>query len=140
MANDPISLLLIGSDSALLEGLSQSLGALGYATTATDSLRDARDLAARRRPLIALMEAELAVTSRGEVLSIPLAPGGALILYNVGGEHDAEVLSPSLQRVVLANIMLPLERQRLAALVQYVAQRVRVTGRPRDTPPEQAAQ
>src|SRR6059058_3167929 len=140
MANDPISLLLIGSDAALLEGLSQSLGALGYATTATDSLREACDLARRRPPLIALVGAELAVTSRAEVLSIPLAPGGALVLYNVGGGHDPEVLSPTLQRVVLANITLPLERQRLAALVQSVAQRVRVTGRRRDTPPEQAAQ
>jgi len=139
MANDPISLLLVGSDAALLEGLSQSLGVLGYATTATESLRDARDLATRRPPLIALVEVRMAVTSRAEVLGIPLAPGGALVLYNVAGSHDAEVLSPTLQRVVLANITLPLERQRLVALVQYVAERVRVTGRRRDTPPEQTA-
>src|SRR5438270_7331990 len=102
MANDPISLLLVGSDSALLEGLSQSLGALGYITTATESIREARDLATRRAPLIALVEGAMAVTSRAEVLGIPLAAGGALVLYNLTSEHEAGVLSPTLQRVVLA--------------------------------------
>ena len=49
------------------------------------------------------------------------------------------VLPPTLQRAVLANITLPLERQRLVALVQHVAERVRTTGRRRDTPPERHA-
>ncbi|HKW11612.1 MAG TPA: hypothetical protein VJO33_14600 [Gemmatimonadaceae bacterium] len=133
---EPICLLLVGTDGALLEGLSQSLGALGYSTVATHELRDARDLAAIRAPLIAVVESSLAATSYADALGIPLAPGGALVLYNVSGKADAPVLSPTLQRAVLANITLPLERQRLVALVQHVAERVRTTGRRRDTPPE----
>lgn len=138
MANDSISLLLVGSDAALLEGLSQFLSALGYTTSATESVREARDIATRRPPLIALLEAEI-VTSRAEVLGIPLAPGGAVVLYNAAPDHQAAVLPATLQRVVLANISLPLERHRLVALVQYAAQRVLATGRRRDTPPEQNA-
>ena len=74
-----------------------------------------------------------------DVLAIPIAAGGALVLYNVTGNGDAPALSPTLQRAVLANITLPLERQRLVALVQHVAERVRTTGRRRDTPPERMA-
>lgn len=139
MSAEPICLLLVGSDGALLEGLSQSLGALGYATMATQELGDARDLAASRAPLIAVVEADLAVKSYTDALGIPLAPGGALVLYNVTGKGNAPLLSPTLQRAVLANITLPLERQRLVALVQHVAERVRTTGRRRDTPPERTA-
>jgi len=136
---EPICLLLVGSDGALLEGLSQSLGALGYATMATHELRDARDLATSRAPLIAVVEATLAAASHADALGISLAAGGALVLYNVTGKGQAPVLSPTLQRAVLANITLPLERQRLVALVQHVAERVRTTGRRRDTPPERRA-
>ena len=136
---EPICLLLVGSDGALLEGLSQSLGALGYATMATHELRDARDMAAARPPLIAVIEANLAADSLADALGIPFAPGGALVLYNVTGKGPALVLPPTLQRAVLANITLPLERQRLVALVQHVAERVRTTGRRRDTPPERRA-
>ena len=139
MNGEPICLLLVGSDGALLEGLSQSLGALGYATVATQELRDARDLAAARPPLIAVVEEDLAATSFADALGIPLAAGGALVLYNVTGNGQSPVLSPTLQRAVLANITLPLERQRLVALVQHVAERVRTTGRRRDTPPEHTA-
>ena len=139
MNGEPICLLLVGSDGALLEGLSQSLGALGYATVTTEELRDARDLAAARPPLIAVVEATLAATSFADALGIPLAAGGALVLYNVTGDGQSPVLSPTLQRAVLANITLPLERQRLVAIVQHVAERVRTTGRRRDTPPERTA-
>jgi len=139
MIVDPIYLLLVGSDGALLEGLSQSLGALGYATMATQELRDARDLAATRAPLIAVVESSLAATSYADALGISLAPGGALVLYSVSGKGPAPVLPPTLQRAVLANITLPLERQRLVALVQHVAERVRTTGRRRNTPPERHA-
>ena len=136
---EPICLLLVGSDGALLEGLSQSLGALGYSTMATRELRDGRDMAAGRAPLIAVVEARLAADSCADALGIPLAPGGALVLYNVTGEGQSPVLPPTLQRAVLANITLPLERQRLVALVQHVAERLRTTGRRRDTPPERRA-
>ena len=139
MNSEAICLLLVGSDAALLEGLSQSLGALGYSTVATQELRDARDLAAARAPLIAVVESSLAARSYADALGIPLAAGGALVLFSVTGKGEPPVLTPTLQRAVLANITLPLERQRLVALVQHVAERVRTTGRRRDTPPERRA-
>ena len=77
--------------------------------------------------------------SHADALGISLAPGGALVLYSVSGKGPAPVLPPALQRAVLANITLPLERQRLVALVQHVAERVRTTGRRRNTPPERHA-
>jgi hypothetical protein len=96
-------------------------------------------LAAARAPLIAVVEANLAAASYADALGIPLAPGGAIVLYTVTGKGQSPVLGPTLQRAVLANITLPLERQRLVALVQHVAERVRTTGRRRDTPPERTA-
>jgi hypothetical protein len=38
-------------------------------------------------------------------------------------------LSPTVQRVVLADLTLPLERNRLMALVQHVEDRAKTTGR-----------
>jgi hypothetical protein len=40
-------------------------------------------------------------------------------------------LSPTVQRAVLADLTLPLERNRLVALVQHVGQRAQATGRGR---------
>jgi len=70
----------------------------------------------------------LASESTGEALNIPLAPGGALVLYRAG-ITGAGALSPTLQRVVLADLALPLERKRLLAIVQHVGERAKTTGR-----------
>ena len=71
-----------------------------------------------------------------EVLAVPLAPGGTLVLYRTPGSA-AGALSPPFQRAVLADLTLPLERNRLVALVQHVEERARLTGRsPRHTPRE----
>ena len=40
-------------------------------------------------------------------------------------------LSPTVQRVVLADLTLPLERNRLMALVQHVGERAKAAGRGR---------
>ena len=58
-----------------------------------------------------------------------------MIVYRTDGE--ATPLLGSERRLVLAELTLPLERQRLLALAQSLAARVRVTGRSKlDTPPE----
>jgi len=45
------------------------------------------------------------------------------------------MLAPALQRALLADLALPLERNRLLALVQHVEERARATGRrSHDTP------
>ena len=128
-------LLLVGDDVALLEGLTQSLAGLGHAIRMATSLADAREQAVMSPPLVAVVSRALAVTSPAEVSMIPLAPGGALVLYSgLGGSRPA--LPLGLRRTVLADLVLPLERNRLSALVSSVCSRARVTGREPERSPE----
>src|SRR5262249_44605902 len=121
-------ILLVGTETALLEGLAQSFAALGLTTSVVPSLHEAREIAAQQAPLIAIVSHALAAESTGETLNIPLAPGGALVLYRAG-TTGAAAISPTLQRAVLADLALPLERNRLIALVQHVGERAKTTGR-----------
>jgi ActR/RegA family two-component response regulator len=123
-------ILLVGTDLPVLEGLAQSFGALGFTPVVAHSLAEGRDMAAQVPPLISVVSRELAATSSSETLSIPLAPGGALVLYRTVGS-TLVTLSPTVQRAVLADLTLPLERNRLMALVHHVGDRARVTGRDR---------
>lgn len=121
-------ILLVGTELPLLEGLAQSFAALGFTPHVAASLAEGRELAGQHEPLIAIVSRVLAANATAETLSIPLAPGGALILYRaVGG--TIVTLSPTLQRAVLADLTLPLERNRLVAIVQHVCERARTTGR-----------
>ena len=121
-------IVLVGSELPLLEGLSQSFAALGFAPTVATSLHDAREIAAAHPPLVAVVSRRLAAESSAETLSIPVSAGGALVLYSTG-RVDPVALPPAMQRSVLADLTLPLERNRLMALVQHVGDRARATGR-----------
>lgn len=121
-------ILLVGTETPLLEGLAQTFAALGLTTSVIPSLHEAREIAAQHAPLIAIVSHALAAESTGETLNIPLAPGGALVLYRTGTTGTA-AMSPTLQRAVLADLALPLERNRLIALVQHVGERAKTTGR-----------
>lgn len=121
-------LLFVGADAALLEGLSQSIAALGCTPVVTSTLQDAREQALLDPPLVIVVDRVLVVGSGADLLAIPLAAGGALVLYSA--QHaSTPMLPPALQRAVLAELVLPLERHRLAALVQHVESRARATGR-----------
>jgi DNA-binding NtrC family response regulator len=123
-------ILLVGPDAPLLEGLAQSLAALGHTPLVAMTLHDARELASHNPPLVAVVGRALAAESSSEVLGMPLAPGGALVLYHtVSGAM--ETLPPALHRTVLADLTLPLERNRLVALVAHVQDRALATGRGR---------
>jgi DNA-binding NtrC family response regulator len=127
-------ILLVGTELPLLEGLAQSFAAQGFKPIVAQSLHDARELAAHHPPLIAVISRALAATSSAEALSIPLVPGGAFVLYRTA-TTALVTLAASVQRAVLADLSLPLERNRLMALVQHVDDRARVTGRGHiDTP------
>ncbi len=123
-------ILLVGTELPLLEGLAQSFAALSFTPLVAQSLHEARELAAQHPPLIAVVSRVLAAPASAETLSIPLAPGGALVLYRVVGS-PLVTLSPTVQRAVLADLTLPLERNRLVALVQHVGLRAQATGRGR---------
>lgn len=133
------TILLVGGDTALLEGLSQSLGALGHQPRTVLTLHEAREHAAQEPPLIVIAERQLAAESASDALSIPLAAGGATILYGTMAALPV-ALAPVMQRAVLADLRLPLERKRLIALVQHVEERARAAGRcQRSTPTEPQA-
>ena len=134
-----MNVLLVGADAALLEGLSQSFAALGYAPRVVVTLHEAREVAAESSPLLAVVDRNLAGETSAEVLAIKLLRGGAMVLYH--GANDARPAIPAaLQRAVMADLTLPLERNRLMALAQHVQERIRTTGRShRTTPPEQQA-
>jgi DNA-binding NtrC family response regulator len=121
-------ILLVGTELPLLEGLAQSFAALGFVPTVAQSVQEGREIAAQNPPLIAVISRVLASPASTDTLSIPLAPGGALVLFRVVGS-PVVTLSPTLQRVVLADLTLPLERNRLIALVQHVEERAKTTGR-----------
>ena len=128
--------MLVGTDGALLEGLAQSLAGLGHRPTVATTLSDARELAAGLPPMVLVIDRALASSAGAELLAVPIAAGGARLLYRAETTSPAPLL-PALQRAVLAELTLPLERHRLAALVQSVAERAKTTGRaPRHTPPE----
>src|SRR5438105_1902640 len=81
------------------------------------------------RPAIAVVSAE-ALEDDGLGTTLPITPGGAIIVY--GKSHtEKPFLPPKLQRSTLAHLILPLERQRLIALVQSFDIRSRTTGRSR---------
>src|SRR5206468_1688287 len=124
---------------ALLEGLSQSLAALGHDPAVARSLAEAYEHAMLKPPLVLVVSRSLASSAGADLLAIPLAAGGARLLYRAGAVPLAPLL-PALQRAVLADLTLPLERHRLAALVQSLGERARATGRAlRHTPPERRA-
>lgn len=127
-ADNMAQILLVGTETPLLEGLAQSFAALGLTTSVIPTLHEAREIAAQHAPLIAIVSHALAAESTGETLNIPLAPGGALVLYRTGTTGTA-AMAPTLQRAVLADLALPLERNRLIALVQHVGERAKTTGR-----------
>ena len=133
---------LIGSEDGLLEGIAQTLAAAGHQPRVFHGVPDAHARARGEVPLVAVVERSLAV-SDAAALRLPLAVGGATLLYRSGAEAaENGALSLAVQRLVMAELTLPLERHRLLALIQRVEERARVTGRGArgtDTPPEQRA-
>lgn len=132
------TILLVGDDAALLEGLAQMLAAQGHSSAVVASVREARDVAQRTPPLVAVVDRTL--VAGDESLGLTMGAGGAMVLYRAAGAPDG-VLSAALRRTVLADLTLPLERNRLVALVQRVEERAAAVGRGprRDTPPETPA-
>ncbi|HEX6965827.1 MAG TPA: hypothetical protein VF166_08500 [Gemmatimonadaceae bacterium] len=135
------AILLIGTDESLLEGLAQSLSAMGHRACIVPGFMEGAELAVLEPPLVVVVERSLAM-AEPSVAHLGLARGGAVLLYHTPPDHAAPwvALAPSLQRAVLAELSLPLERHRLLALVQRIEARARATGAGRhDTPPEHRA-
>lgn len=135
-------LILIGTDDALMEGLAQLLAGAGHKVQVAHSVADAEEIATQSAPLLVVIDRESVASDSGEAASrIPLASGGAFVLYRTTSDQGGSLaLAHGIARQTLADLALPLERQRLAALAQYVKARARESGRVRfDTPPERRA-
>ena len=146
-------IVLIGTDAPLLEGISQTLGAAGHRTRIVASAADAVGRPGEDLPLVLVVERALAVRDGdacADLLRVPLAPGGAILLFRTGtaperGNGKRPAAEPSLptplRRSTLAELTLPLERHRLVTLVHTVEERALLTGRGNraQTPPENRA-
>lgn len=133
-------LLLIGTDEALLEGLVQLLAGSGHKVRVAVGLEEAEELALLEPPLLIVVDRRTVASESGEaVAALPLVAGGAIVLYRTTSDQGALTSLPhAVARLTLADLTLPLERQRLVALAQYVKVRARESGRmrPPETPPE----
>ncbi|SRR5579883_179134 len=131
------SIVLIGSDLTLLEGLAQTLAAAGCRTAIAGAPRDIAPKPGAGLPLIAVVERRTAVEAVRSGGLPGLAPGGSVVLY-----HDSDdgpmPLPATLQRITLADLTLPLERQRLVALVRSVSARADLRAERGATAPPEA--
>jgi hypothetical protein len=119
--------ILVGADVALLEGLGQTLIGFGNDVSFASTVSEAGSVDQSQSPTLAVVSAD-AIRDAGIAATLPLTPGGALIVY--GSSHDDRpYLPPKLQRATLAQLVLPLERHRLVALVKSFDNRSRSTGR-----------
>lgn len=143
-------IVLIGTDAPLLEGIAQTLGAAGHRTRIARSAEEVVPRQGEESSLVVIAERALALRDDdacAALLRIPLAPGGAMLLYRPGaattqaGESAEPPLPAPLRRVTLAELTLPLERHRLVALVNSIEERALRTGRGNrmQTPPENRA-
>ena len=125
--------ILVGADVALLEGLAKTLLGFGHDVMFAGTVDDASHGVHGDLPALAVVSSE-ALQNLAAGATLPLTSGGALIVYCKS--HDERPYLPTqLQRATLAQLVLPLERKRLIALVQSFDARSRTTGRAfRDEP------
>lgn len=119
-------ILGVGPDAALLEGVAQTLIGAGHQVLIARTIPEALETLHGNRPLLALIDCE-ELEVRSAMLQSMLAQGGAVIAFHC--DDDDSRLPYSIKRTTLAELKLPLERQRLLALVKFVENRARAAGR-----------
>jgi hypothetical protein len=118
---------VVGPNAALLEGVSQTLVGAAHTVVIAQDVPEAIELLRDSRPLVAIVECDEMLKAQSSP-RIPLAPGGALICYH--SEESERVRLPfELRRAALAELQLPLERQRLLALIKFVQDRAIAAGK-----------
>ncbi|MEO5589098.1 MAG: hypothetical protein ABIS03_05885 [Gemmatimonadaceae bacterium] len=119
--------LVTGADAELLGGVSQTLAGAGHHAVVAKGISEALDLLKGVHPLVALVSCD-DLTERTGVYHATLAQGGALVAYHCDDEDEPD-LPFSVKRTILAKLSLPLERQRLLALVKSVETRAHASGK-----------
>ena len=120
------SILVVGPDAALLEGVAQTLVGAGHQVQTASDIPEALQSLGDNRPLLALVSCE-ELQGRGPMMQAMVAQGGAVLAFHC--DDDDSRLPYRIKRNTLAELKLPLERQRLLALVKYVENRARAAGR-----------
>jgi hypothetical protein len=121
------TVILVGADIALLEGLAQTLLGLDHNVLFATTVGEAGVLANDNMPALTVVSSA-SLEDAGLGATLPLSLGSALIVY--GSSHGEQPFLPTrLQRATLAHLVLPLERHRLVALIQSFETRSRTTGR-----------
>lgn len=125
-------ILLAGSNTALLEGLAQALASTGHKVVVAHS-PDEADQLARQDAILTVATRELVSDTEPNrnILRGVVAGGGALITYREAGDTSRALAAP-VARHVLADLVLPLERNRLVALAERIASRAKAVGRSPD--------
>ncbi len=120
-------IVIAGPDPALLEGLSQTLVAAGHRVVAAPDVAGAVEALRGAHPLVALIHHDELIRN-GAGFRVSLAQGGALLSFH-SDDVDEEPLPFGLKRATLAELRLPLERQRLLALIRHIETRWQAAGR-----------
>jgi hypothetical protein len=134
------TVILVGADTALLEGLAQTLLGLEHNVLFATTVGEAGGMANDNIPALTVVSSA-ALEDAGFGATLPLTLGSALIVYG-SSQGERPFLPARLQRATLAHLVLPLERHRLVALIQSFENRSRTTGRsirediPDDVQPE----
>lgn len=121
------SILIVGTDAALLEGVAQTLVGAGHHVSAAKDIPEALETLHGKHPLIALVHCE-ELAARAQMMHSVLAHGGALLGFHCD-DDDCVNLTFAIKRTILAILRLPLERQRLLALIRYIEIRAHAAGR-----------
>ncbi|HLV26502.1 MAG TPA: hypothetical protein VKZ41_09320 [Gemmatimonadales bacterium] len=120
-------MLAIGGHETVLEGIVQTLVASGFRVSHVAHAQDAVAVAEEDAPLIMLVDSGLG-GDLPALMTLPRLNKGAIVLWRSTAE-PATRLSPPVQRAVLAELELPLERARLLVLCRYVLGRHLEAGR-----------
>jgi CheY-like chemotaxis protein len=123
------SILVVSRDSSFVEGIFQTLSAAGHQVTVAREMSEAAETLRGILPLVALINREELTGSSSP--AVPLARGGALLTFRTSEDAPAS-LPFRVRRATLADLQLPLERKRLLALVKFVENRARASGRGSD--------
>lgn len=132
-------LLVIGTDDALLEGLAQALASTGQRVATCHTLDEAAQLAHADPPLMLIVDSALVRHDGGSALErVAVSAGGALVTFHTAGTPASDVALPrTLARLQMADLELPLERNRLLALAEHLGTRARLAGRARAAEPKE---
>lgn len=132
-------LLVIGTDDALLEGLAQALATTGQRVATCHTFDEAAQISDAAPLLMLIVDGALVrQDTSGALERVALSAGGALVTFRTAGDPaNATPLPRSLARLRMADLELPLERNRLLALAEHLGTRARLAGRSPEASPKE---